>query len=618
MSGGFPPARTRPARSTPHPPPDSGGISGRSPPRPDIPPPDGGECDKIRPIHPAPRSSGGQHEREETPMKNPLQNLPVRAVRLALGALFASLAALTPSAAAQDPNGAIYESGEVCVEIDCQRHQAANHCGRPVNFAACHADASGGCLMNFFESLDTGQSKVFLCKEGKGGNIAACYKPFKPVSISPFEFRCFPDPNDPDAAQESARQAEAAKNAQSAQSAQAPASQPDNPTNCLIVQRDSQIVGTDFNGQPIDVGSNLLANNCNCDMNVTMSPENFVVPANQRVVVPTPGSAVYSYFACFAPQKPVFVGNGRYECRGKNPQSECRITGNFVETRGAAPAVQPQDSATAQGGQSDDSCKYANDGVCDDDDPGLCAPGTDATDCASRRGEKVAEAQAADNQPDDSCQHANDGECDDPGLCAPGTDATDCASRRGEEVAEAQNAEEDPLAALRGTPPPTGTKTEEALRGHDVWGGQLDVNARVKYGVVGIFAGDNISHLHVAVRESDTEAARWLIANGADVNAKDDDGETPFHGIWSAEIVKLLIANGADVNAKNDDGMTPLHRKAQFGSAAEIAKVLIDNGAEVNAKSKDGWTPLDWAIWGKRSAVQSLLRQHGGRCNKKC
>ena len=582
--GGLPTRPNPPGAFYPPKTPEFDGLADAPRPGPDISPPDGGECDKIRPIHPAPMSSSDQHEREETPMKNPLQNLPVRAVRLALGALFASLAALAPSAAAQDPNGAIYESGEVCVEIDCQRHQAANHCGRPVNFAACHADASGGCLMNFFESLDTGQSKVFLCKEGKGGNIAACYKPFKPVSISPFEFRCFPDPNDPDAAQESARQAEAAKNAQSAQSAQAPASQPDNPTNCLIVQRDSQIVGTDFNGQPIDVGSNLLANNCNCDMNVTMSPENFVVPANQRVVVPTPGSAVYSYFACFAPQKPVFVGNGRYECRGKNPQSECRITGNFVETRGAAPAVQPQDSATAQGGQSDDSCKYANDGVCDDDDPGLCAPGTDATDCSSRRGGEVAEAQAADNQPDDSCQHANDGECDDPGLCAPGTDATDCSSRRGEEVVEAPNAEEDPL---RGAPPPTGTETEKHLREEDAWGGRLDVNARV---IVDGISDDAIwHHLHIAAYENDMEAARWLLANGADIHA------FPDSSLW----------------------WTPLHMAA-WRNAQEVVELLIAKGAEVNAKSDSGFTPMDMAhIWGYREA-QAILRQHGGRCNKRC
>ena len=359
----------------------------------------------------------------------------VRAI-LRASALFAVLAAVpAPSAAAQDSNGAVYESGEVCVEIDCRRRQVANRCGRPVNFAVCHADASGGCLMNFFDSLETGQSKVFSCKEGKSGNIAACNKPFKPVSISPFEFRCVPDPADPDIAQKSAKQAEVAKSAQAAP----PAPQSDNPANCLVVQRDSQIVGTDFNGQPIDVGSNLLANNCNCDMNVTMSPENFVVPANQRVVVPTPGSAIYSYFACFAPQKPVFVGNGKYECRGGNPQSECRVTGNFVETREAAPAAQPRESAATQSDQPDDSCQYANDGVCDE--PSLCSTGTDTADCASRRGEEVAEARDANNQPDDSCQYANDGECDEPNTCPTGTDATDCASRSGEEVAKAREAD---------------------------------------------------------------------------------------------------------------------------------------------------------------------------------
>ena len=50
------------------------------------------------------------------------------------------------------------------------------------------------------------------------------------------------------------------------------------------------------------------------------------------------------------------------------------------------------------------------------------------------------------------------------------------------------------------------------------------------------------------------------------------------------EIAELLIANGADVNVKNDFGPTPLHWAADEGHK-EIVELLIANGANVNAKS---------------------------------
>ncbi|MBL6990490.1 MAG: trypsin-like peptidase domain-containing protein [Bacteriovoracaceae bacterium] len=72
------------------------------------------------------------------------------------------------------------------------------------------------------------------------------------------------------------------------------------------------------------------------------------------------------------------------------------------------------------------SCRYANDGVCDDGRPGapynVCAAGTDENDCSA----------APDTS--NSCRYANDGVCDDgrPGapynVCAAQTDENDCAS----------------------------------------------------------------------------------------------------------------------------------------------------------------------------------------------
>ncbi|MFN4100954.1 MAG: hypothetical protein ACK4GT_14365, partial [Pararhodobacter sp.] len=72
----------------------------------------------------------------------------------------------------------------------------------------------------------------------------------------------------------------------------------------------------------------------------------------------------------------------------------------------------------------DDSCRWANDLECDDirfGGTGACAAGTDASDC-----------RALAVGGDDSCRWANDGECDEPGigtgLCTSGTDVTDCAA----------------------------------------------------------------------------------------------------------------------------------------------------------------------------------------------
>ena len=45
---------------------------------------------------------------------------------------------------------------------------------------------------------------------------------------------------------------------------------------------------------------------------------------------------------------------------------------------------------------------------------------------------------------------------------------------------------------------------------------------------------------------------------------------------------------------KNDDGWTPLH-KAAYEGYREIVELLIAKGADVNAKMEDGDTPLDLA-----------------------
>ena len=89
--------------------------------------------------------------------------------------------------------------------------------------------------------------------------------------------------------------------------------------------------------------------------------------------------------------------------------------------------------------------------------------------------------------------------------------------------------------------------------------------------------------------------------------------------IWEAakegniEAGKQAIADGADVNARDEEGRAPLH----YAATKEVAELLIDKGADVNVKvasgPRQGGTPLDDAIKWKDTEIVDLLRKHGGK-----
>ena len=82
------------------------------------------------------------------------------------------------------------------------------------------------------------------------------------------------------------------------------------------------------------------------------------------------------------------------------------------------------------------------------------------------------------------------------------------------------------------------------------------------------------------------------------------------------EVVKQHLADGADVNAENEDGWTPLLHAAGYGHK-EIAELLIDKGADVNAiivsGHLKGQTSLDFASVLKSTELANLLRKHGAK-----
>ncbi|KAI8686792.1 HET domain-containing protein [Fusarium sp. Ph1] len=110
---------------------------------------------------------------------------------------------------------------------------------------------------------------------------------------------------------------------------------------------------------------------------------------------------------------------------------------------------------------------------------------------------------------------------------------------------------------------------------------------------------------------TDSDMLELLLDEGADVEAKDKDGNTPLmHGAWCLTTAKLLLARGADVNARSKHGVTPLMKAAFYKENAGVVKLFLEHGADPTAKDEGGRTAASQA---KDEAVLTLLREYSER-----
>lgn len=151
--------------------------------------------------------------------------------------------------------------------------------------------------------------------------------------------------------------------------------------------------------------------------------------------------------------------------------------------------------------------------------------------------------------------------------------------------------------------------------------------------------------LHIAARHGYLEMARLLVANGADLEARDLRGNTPLHiaskynqtalvefflmsganvnaydqGGWTAlyhacsvQTATLLLDHGAAINGIGEDVKSPLHFLTLLANQ-EIALLLIERGADINQQDADGKTPLHQAVYGgNRRIIERLLVKGAG------
>ncbi|HWH58520.1 MAG TPA: ankyrin repeat domain-containing protein [Terriglobales bacterium] len=88
---------------------------------------------------------------------------------------------------------------------------------------------------------------------------------------------------------------------------------------------------------------------------------------------------------------------------------------------------------------------------------------------------------------------------------------------------------------------------------------------------------------------AETAPARVAVVDDAKVSA----GVPQDNGVLLEEgkIANLLLANGAELEARDVEGATPLIRAAEFGNS-DVVKVLLDHGADIEARDNNGQTSL--------------------------
>ena len=127
------------------------------------------------------------------------------------------------------------------------------------------------------------------------------------------------------------------------------------------------------------------------------------------------------------------------------------------------------------------------------------------------------------------------------------------------------------------------------------------VEKLLKYGTDVNISIYSTSPLHVATKNKQVEVAKLLISYGADLNPRDEAGNTPI--LYAAEnkdleMVKLLLTNKANVK----DSPQVLNTAVQQ-NCRDIVEVLLQHGADVNASTKYGITALHYTVLDKHGTL---------------
>ncbi|PSS15594.1 Protein CfxQ like [Actinidia chinensis var. chinensis] len=127
--------------------------------------------------------------------------------------------------------------------------------------------------------------------------------------------------------------------------------------------------------------------------------------------------------------------------------------------------------------------------------------------------------------------------------------------------------------------------------------------------------------LHVSAGYNNVEIVKFLLGwqgpEKVELEAKNMYGETPLHMAAKNgcnEAAQLLLANGAFVEAKANNGMSPLHLAVWHSLRAEncsTVKTLLENNADCSAEDNEGMTPINHLSQGSENEqLRGLLQRY--------
>jgi len=113
-----------------------------------------------------------------------------------------------------------------------------------------------------------------------------------------------------------------------------------------------------------------------------------------------------------------------------------------------------------------------------------------------------------------------------------------------------------------------------------------------------------------AAAAGDVAEVKQCLNSGADVNVKDDKGQTPLvlaSASGHTAIASILLDKRADPNLQSNDGLTAL-MNASHKNYTDLVRLLVQKGANVNLRTTQGVPALTYAaIGGHPEVIRELL-----------